>query len=638
MKGLITKLIFLFFSSFGILTGGDFTDHGVAAPVATNRAVVATVNDANERIVVIWLMDHTRRDVLTVNVDSGASTLHPLPFDTSDSPFYFILGSNNRLYSMLGHYFTEFDPEAGAFSFHERASSSDPRAFSMAEDAQGNIWMATHPNSQLIRFDPKTRHLKNFGSFTKEKWKQMPRHMAIGPNGWIYVGSGNQESFVVAFNPETGESRYPLPEQERRPGERGRVYLGVDGQVYGYGNWDQNRNWYRFENGEASRIEAPRPEEAKLPKGPQNEMIVEFPDGSKIEELSTPDRWIEVREPDGSLRRVTFDYASQGVRIESIAPGPDGEVFGSTRHPLRIFNFNPESETLSNSGLLNRRGHWNAITGADGLLYGGEYSNGKLLQYDPDTPWKPADPVSPNPRKIMEAAPTINRPHAILHVLETDQLLLTGTPGYGLTGGGMVIYDTQSRSWQILADSELIPNQSTTALVALPGGLVLGGTTIQPGKGGEQIAKEAELYLFNPDSPLVLTRKVPVPDKHQIQDLLLGPNGLVHAIAVDSHHGGLNPVFFVFDPKTMETVHTEAMGQQYGNAAGRQAPRILARGPGGLIFALFERSIVEIDSGDLTHRLAASLPVQAEAGIAVIQGRLYFSSGSHLWSWKIPEN
>ena len=72
----------------------------------------------------------------------------------------------------------------------------------------------------------------------------------------------------------------------------------------------------------------------------------------------------------------------------------------------------------------------------------------------------------------------INRPHELLAHPDGRHLVLTGTPGYGCTGGGMHIYDVTSGDAQLLTHEQLIPDQATTCLEALPGNLLVGGTAI----------------------------------------------------------------------------------------------------------------------------------------------------------------
>ena len=224
--------------------------------------------------------------------------------------------------------------------------------------------------------------------------------------------------------------------------------------------------------------------------------------------------------------------------------------------------------------------------------------------------------------------PTIIRPHALLAHPDGRRLIMTGTPGYGLTGGGMLIWDTGSGSHTLLTHEELIPAHSTVSIVALPDGKIVCGTTISPGTGGETHAKEAELYILDPDEGRVLFREVVVPGATVIPDMLLGPDGLIYGLAAGS-------AFFVFDPGSREIVHFEAK-LPYGDLAGQQAPRIMAAGPDNEIYALFRNAIVRIEPGSFEHASLGTPPVDANAGIVIRAGRLYYTHKSEVWSFRIP--
>jgi hypothetical protein len=54
------------------------------------------------------------------------------------------------------------------------------------------------------------------------------------------------------------------------------------------------------------------------------------------------------------------------------------------------------------------------------------------------------------------------------------------------------------------------------------------------------------------------------------------------------------------------------------------------------MFVLFVRSIAEVDPKTFALRLLVQTPVPITAGGDYLDGRLYFASGSHLWSFRLP--
>jgi hypothetical protein len=329
------------------------------------------------------------------------------------------------------------------------------------------------------------------------------------------------------------------------------------------------------------------------------------------------------------VRELAFDYESEGCHVQSIHLGPDNVIYGSTGHPLRVYRLDPQTGGLTNNGLLNENGHLNAMATQRGHIFGAMYGGGVLFDYDPARPWQDADPVDPNPRQLGKADPDINRPAVLLAHPDGRHLIMGGTPGYGLTGGGLYVYDLETGAEQVLSHKDILENLSTSALVALPDGNLVGGTTTAAGTGGQPIAEEAELYLFDFASRRVVWHDVILPGRDWIFDLLTGPDGLVYGMASDS-------TFFAFDPAARRLLHQEPLGEVYGSRSSSQGPRVMTTGPDGNIYVLFSRCIVRVEPGSFAHAKVADIPVGSYGGLVLVGGRGYFASGSHIWSCPIP--
>ena len=270
--------------------------------------------------------------------------------------------------------------------------------------------------------------------------------------------------------------------------------------------------------------------------------------------------------------------------------------------------------------------------GQRGRLYAGWYPFGGLWEYDPAQPWTYGtevwDEKKANPRLLKLARPHIDRPHVLLAHPDGRHLVMGGTPDYGHTGGGLLIYDVETEEAVVLTHEDLLLHQSTQALIALPDGNLVGGTTAAPGTGGERRAEAAELYVFDWERREVVWREALLTGWPSLVDLLLGPDGLVYALASDAR-------LFVFDPAAREIVHTASLAQ-YGLPAPSQCPRLTALGPDGLIHMLFLEALVTLTPGTFEHAKSADLPLKAFGGMVLREGRLYFTSGPRVWSWRLP--
>ena len=112
-------------------------------------------------------------------------------------------------------------------------------------------------------------------------------------------------------------------------------------------------------------------------------------------------------------------------------------------------------------------------------------------------------------------------------------------------------------------------------------------------------------------------------------DLCLGPDKLVWGFADRT-------VFFVFDPASRKVVHQQSIAGELGGTVSHQGPRVFVRGPNEEVYVLFTRAIARIEPPDWRIKLLAKSPVALGAGGDYLDGRLWFASGSHLYSYSLP--
>jgi hypothetical protein len=206
-----------------------------------------------------------------------------------------------------------------------------------------------------------------------------------------------------------------------------------------------------------------------------------------------------------------------------------------------------------------------------------------------------------------------------------------GTPGYGYTGGGLLFWDRETRSGVLLKHTDILPEHSTQSLVALPGRKLLGGSTTSPGTGGEQKAQEAELYIMDIESKRVEWREHTFPGVQGYTDMRPGPGGLVYGFA-DRRR------FFVFDPARRQVVHQEDVGEVFGPTVSQQGSRVFVTSPQGEIYILFVKGIAKVDQKTHQIRMLAESPLRIAGGGDYLNGRVYFFSGSHLYSYEVPRS
>jgi len=605
--------------------GGGFLDHGVATPVSNHRGTVATVDGDGRDVVLVWLYDHRGcYALLVIDAETGKSDEIAMPFKSADCPFASILSSRNKFYTHFGSHFVEFDPAKRAFTFCGKTAPQ--MAMGMTEDDDGVIWSVTYPNSGVVSFNPKTRKLKDYGYVHKENWRQYQRYVAADDAGWIYFGIGNTASQIIAFDPRTGKASPVAPENERTKGT-GYVYRDINGEVYGRPSPKLNDCWYELYKGKAKKIgKAPPMHQKRIITASQNLFHRKFPDGKILKKCDLIERVLAVEDPASKrVKEVRFDYTSDGAHIMGVAAAPDGTICGGTAFPMRFFSYNPKTDKWINHPAC---GQWNTVVRQGDRFFAGAYGHGILLEWDPSREW--IDTVKGkrdcNPRYLADSHPTINRPHDLLACPDGKTIVLAGTPGYGYTGGGLFFWDRETEKGTLLEHTDILPQHPTMSLVALPDGRILGGSTTAPGTGGEKKAEQAELYIMDMKTKNLEWHKAVFPGVQTYTDLCIGRKGLVYGFADRVR-------FFVFDPVKKKVVHEKNTRAEFGATCSHQGPRVFVKGSDGEIYILFVKGVARPNPKTFAIKMVAESPVRIAAGGDFLDGRIYFASGSHLYSY-----
>ena len=550
-----------------------------------------------------------------------------MPFPPGgDGPYSSILSSRNKFYTHFNSHFVEFDPEKRAFTFYHKTAPQ--MAMGMTEDDRGVIWSVTYPQSGVVSFDPKTREFKDYGHVHKENWQQYQRHVAADDTGWIYFGIGSTASHIIGFDPRTEKARPMIPENERVRGA-GEVYRDLNGKVYGYPGGGEG-NWYEFYKGEARKI-GKRPEIKKKPIVTSSQELFhrEFPDGKRLRTCDLVERTMTVEDAGTkTVKTLHFDYRSEGAHIMGLAVAPDGTICGGTSFPMRFFSYDPKNDKWTNRAC---HGQWNTVARQGDRFFVGGYGHGFLLEWDPARPWVPTEEGNKdsNPLFLTQCHPAINRPHHLLAHPDGKTLVLAGTPDYGYTGGGLLFWDRRTKTRTLLEHTDILPQQATMSMVALPDGKLLGGSTTSPGTGGEKKAGQAELYVMDMVTKKVEWHEPVLPNVQDYSDMCLGPDGLVYGVADRSR-------FFVFDPAKRKIIHQQDTTAEFGRTNSQQGPRIFVLDPQRTIYMLFTKGIARVSPGTFRITMLANSPVPVGPGGDYCNGRIYFASGSHLYSYRVP--
>lgn len=590
-----------------------FVDHGIPTPVAQTRGVVSTVDQSGQDVILTWLQDwRGGYAILMVNAETGASQQFDVPFKPDgDEPSAIYLSSKNRLYTLFNSQFVEFDVASKRFTFHGKVNGKT--AMSLTEDKDGRIWAATYPNNQLVSFNPQNSSLQNHGQLAKESWTQYPRSIAVDAHGWVYVGSGLAASQIYAYNIQSHATQALLSSSQRVSGTAV-VTQSQSNVVYAR----NGRRQFMLTNGKASGLSAgAQVAESNLKGGAQNLVDREFPSGRRLVSVDMHDRTLVTRDASGQQKTVKFNYTTQGAALTFVCATGDNKVCGGTRFPMHTFYYNAGDNKFDSKQLPRQP---NVMAALGSRLYVAAYPDGKLFQESENGKNEFSE--------VLNAYPSINRPHAMLIMGGGSQIALAGTPEYGTTGGGMMFWNRSSGQKSRIDHWHLVPNHSVQAMVELSNGMLLGGTTVAPGTGGVTKATDSsELFLMDANTHEVRWRGAPVPGAKTITDLMVGTDGLVYGLA-DSVD------LFVFNPNNRQVVSVNRFSKDLGPSVYAQGTRAFVKGADGSIYVLLYNGIGKVDTKAHTVSRVVSSPVRITVGGAAANGRIYFGSNNHLYSWK----
>lgn len=590
-----------------------FVDHGIPTPVAQTRGVVSTVDQSGQDVILTWLQDwRGGYAILMVNAETGASQQFDVPFKPDgDEPSAIYLSSKNRLYTLFNSQFVEFDVASKRFTFHGKVNGKT--AMSLTEDKDGRIWAATYPNNQLVSFNPQNSSLQNHGQLAKESWTQYPRSIAVDAHGWVYVGSGLAASQIYAYNIQSHATQALLSSSQRVSGTAV-VTQSQSNVVYAR----NGRQQFMLTNGKASGLSAgAQVAESNLKGGAQNLVDREFPSGRRLVSVDMHDRTLVTRDASGQQKTVKFNYTTQGAALTFVCATGDNKVCGGTRFPMHTFYYNAGDNKFDSKQLPRQP---NVMAALGSRLYVAAYPDGKLFQESENGKNEFSE--------VLNAYPSINRPHAMLIMGGGSQIALAGTPEYGTTGGGMMFWNRSSGQKSRIDHWHLVPNHSVQAMVELSNGMLLGGTTVAPGTGGVTKATDSsELFLMDANTHEVRWRGAPVPGAKTITDLMVGADGLVYGLA-DSVD------LFVFNPNNRQVVSVNRFSKDLGPSVYAQGTRAFVKGADGGIYVLLYNGIGKVGAKAHTVSRVVSSPVRITVGGAAANGRIYFGSNNHLYSWK----
>ncbi len=547
--------------------------------------------------------------LLAVNPDTGQMRQFNGPLSSEMGSWGFTVDHENRIY--LGSYYNahllRFDPRTEKWEdLGCPAGGKESFICAVTTAPDGKIWGGTYPSAMLFSYDPKTGVTENFDRMDPDQFYCYP---TAGEDGLIYCAIQFEKMDIVVFDPEKKTRTSLILRENRKPG-RVTLVNGKDGRIYS--KLSASGQWFLIEEGKRL-VEVSPSGVPFVPKALPDGRVFSFIENNilRIENPATRER-----------KEIPLQYEAAGAYIFVVGTGPDGKIYGSSMLPLRLFVYDPTSQSLTNLGKASRaNGEVYSMGSFDGKLYLCSYPEARLSVYDPSKPVKVGDGEDANPRDLMSMGEELYRPRAMIAGPQ-GKVFIGGYPDYGLLGGAISVYDPKKNEKRVYR--HIIWNQSIASLAYIEKfDLIAGGSSVRGGTGTRAIEKEAKLMLWDPKKEEKIFETVPVPEAKTILSLAVTVEGLVYGITD-------NEKVFVFEPERREVKKILDLGFKEPREISLQL------GPDLRLYGLAKEAVFFIDPRNDQVSLVTKPSIPIHSGMAMMGRRIYFGSGANLYEFEIP--
>lgn len=520
-----------------------------------------------------------------IDVATGAS------LDSAEIPGEFVAGSVHQ--SPDGSvYFNTNDPTPGALWRYVPGAGVQHLGDRVAgevwlrdvdTDASGTAYISTYPNAKLLAYHPDTGAIRDYGSLVDDATYAYAVEV-VGEEVWVGTGP---VAHLLAVNPETGAVReIPLPEEHLDNLDYvigidvhdGKVYVRVsprgrfDTLVYdlatatwtdlvpgtsaaGFTAPDAEGTVYLLQGRSAVSYDPATGEVApfgleqtelagylEAATGTYAVGLIDLGGEKTFAAMTNKGDLLTYGLTSGSATAVAADITRSAVDVVGFGVGPDGNVYAGAKIGAgvmgRIVQGTHELQTLSGPSQAE------GVGSHHGKIVIGDYSGAGVNVGDLSQPWQ----WGTNPKQVIK----LNRgdPYHQDRVWAVqsvgDRVALGTIPEPGQNGGSVTLLDTETAEFEVFR--HVVQDQSVVSLTYRDG-LLYGGTSIHGGSGTTPVAKQAELFIFDPTTERVVWHGSPVPGADVVNGLTWTPDGHLWGI---TEHGTV----FEFDVARRKTVRT----------------------------------------------------------------------------------
>jgi len=587
-----------------IAPAGTWEDLGTAVKLSRVYSQAVGKNTAGDEVYYLGMTDAERAFVVALDPLTGESLQFNL--DGYLGQVWSVCAhSNGKAYATTGSGgIFELDAATGDQRFIGNPPEGEIVVWELFEGADGNLYGGTYPSCKLARVNLETGEVEDLGRMDPEQ--MYVRTIAV-EGEWVYCGCGVTAPAVWAYNTRTGEKTQLLPDEARQGAGWGRAMTRMDGRVYVYGNGGK---FWRMTGLEMEPVD-------EVPHMPYFELA----DGTRLyayTEYIEKNQYLVVR-PDGEQLMVDFEYNCSGTKLWDVFPGPDGRIYGNTHTPITLFAYDPatgENEVLGNP--VGHAGQVYASTWIDGKLHMAAYSDCTYTVWDPALEWNFGEEETSNPRRIGKTSRELQRAGDLILAPDGKHTIVAGQPGYGKSGGAIVIVDPDAAEFDVVKQP-FLPQSAWTLSTTPDDDIIAVGTSLYGGSGAPKVITPGRLILWNWRTREAIEEFTPWENEYVINSLVRIGDKLWFSGAPGGKIG-------VFDFASGEIVHL--MDPGYGRG------KLHLRSEDGCLYSSAQGGVFRINPATRECGLLGTYP-GLHADIALAGEYLYGFTETHLVRMKL---
>lgn len=602
--------------------------------------------------------------VLDIDVETGHCAQFPVstPNDSTFSTATYRSPVTGILYigSAWDARLHRFDPSHPERGVEVLGSLGEQATFptGIAEAPDGTLWIGTYPKAELTKFEPDTRTFTYFGSVNEAENYLYP---LVGDDGTVAALVRVVRPHIVMIDPVSGESR-EVGIEITDPTDKSQYlefFKGTDRRLYVHSHLGD----FLLRDLSAEpmlRLPDRMPGvHAAGEHGYQAPYVM--PGGWSAEFVNARsgaprDLLLTNADPGVPTRRLALDWEGAGSNIHVIIEGPDGDLYGSSKLPNRLYRAATDGSMAEDLGQFSlATGQAYAAVTVEDKIYFASYPESRLSVFEPGKRIRFGMEPGDNPRDLGRFDDVGFRPNA-LAASPDGRIWMGSGPDYGLVGGTLVWYDPGTGEYK--SHRPVVPELSPISLLWLEGlEQLLVGLSIEVGTGAQVKRLGAGWALWDPVADvLAWWGDLGIADMADAASMAPAGGGLVYTLIGRGDHllttgaPPIRPRLALINPATRELVSIAWLPEAYGDLSwhGRHALQVA---PDGRVYGATAYAIFRIIPGTTETELVwqrdeaeprrgvwitSKSPDSIDIVGPIVRDQMFFATGWRLRSITLP--